>query len=364
MTSFPFPHAELTKITGKPTAATIKQLKREVFANLREIHSDLGGGAHGYLGLGLPAGQYFIRAGTAFVAPAHPGALPTYAAGTTGPAITAGNRVYDANLTQFKTYMEVKNAVRKQIMEAVETRYYQELEDADMGYADVTILQLLQHFTTNYGTLTATELEANRAKLSEQWNPDSPFEDFWKNIQTICAVATAGQIPITDAPTIELSLQALAKAGVYTHAIETWHDKPDVEQTWANFITHFNHQEKQRIKKLTTRQAGLHHTRPDAAVPVTPDRNQSLAKAIAAELAYTTDTGAAHNNTTTTGASKLVCDSRELFYCWTHGLTANKNHTSDNCRNPAHGHNKKATLFQRKGGNDKIFCGRQGKPSE
>ena len=92
MTSFPFPHAELTKINGKPSAATIKQLKREVFANLREIHSDLGGGTHGYLGLALPTGQYLIRAGQPFVAPNHPGALPTYLAGTTGPAITAGNR--------------------------------------------------------------------------------------------------------------------------------------------------------------------------------------------------------------------------------------------------------------------------------
>ncbi len=33
---------------------------------------------------------------------------------------------------------------------------------------------------------------------------------------------------------------ALDKAGVYDHAITIWHNKPDIEQTWDIFITHFN----------------------------------------------------------------------------------------------------------------------------
>jgi hypothetical protein len=32
-TTLPFPQVELTKIHGKPTAASIKQLKQEIYAN-------------------------------------------------------------------------------------------------------------------------------------------------------------------------------------------------------------------------------------------------------------------------------------------------------------------------------------------
>jgi hypothetical protein len=50
MTEFiPFPRTALMPITGKPTTATIKQLKKETFANARSVHSELGGGMHGHL---------------------------------------------------------------------------------------------------------------------------------------------------------------------------------------------------------------------------------------------------------------------------------------------------------------------------
>jgi hypothetical protein len=52
--SFPLPHAQLTLIQGKPTAAAIRQLKKELYANARSIHSDHGGGLNGHLGLVMP----------------------------------------------------------------------------------------------------------------------------------------------------------------------------------------------------------------------------------------------------------------------------------------------------------------------
>jgi hypothetical protein len=61
-TTLPFPHVELTKIHGKPTAASIKQLKKEIYANARSIHCELGGGTNGYLGTVMPNAAYFIRA--------------------------------------------------------------------------------------------------------------------------------------------------------------------------------------------------------------------------------------------------------------------------------------------------------------
>jgi hypothetical protein len=349
MSELPFPHEILTKIDDEPDAATIKQLKREVYANLRAIPSTLGGGDNGYLGLAMPAGAYTIRAGVPFTEPNHPGDLPIYAVGTTSHLITAGNRVYDANLASFNKYITVRNAVKKQIMEAVHKRYYAALEDDLMGMSDIAVLTILNHLTTNYGTVTASDLITNRSKLETAWNPDQPFEDFWKHIQIIRNIATAGGDPILDGPTIELSLSALRKAGVYGHAIDTWYDKPEADQTWDNYQTHFRQQEKVRIKKLTAKHAGYGNA--NEASHLIPPNDPAPAP------------GTAAATTNRPGETQYICHETKVYYCSTHGLTLNVDHTSLTCQKPGANHNKTATLLNRKGGSDLIKCGRAGKAS-
>jgi hypothetical protein len=55
------------------------------------------------------------------------------------------------------------------------------LEDPDMGFVDVTVLAMITHLKTKYGTrITNADRELNRADLSKAWNPDDPIEDLWK----------------------------------------------------------------------------------------------------------------------------------------------------------------------------------------
>ena len=53
-----FPHKTLPKIQGKPDYKLLKHLKDCLKANASKITSDLGGGAHGHLGLVLPPLEY------------------------------------------------------------------------------------------------------------------------------------------------------------------------------------------------------------------------------------------------------------------------------------------------------------------
>jgi hypothetical protein len=85
--SFPLPHEQLTLIPGKPSAATIRQLKKELYANVRSIHPNRG--------LVMPTAAYIIRAGIAFDEPNHPGIQPVHAAAATVAQITAANRSYN-----------------------------------------------------------------------------------------------------------------------------------------------------------------------------------------------------------------------------------------------------------------------------
>ena len=70
-TYFEFP--SLTRIHGKPTYASLKIIKDELFANATAVTSDLGGGAHGHLGLVLTPAEYVAVSAVPYVRPAHPG---------------------------------------------------------------------------------------------------------------------------------------------------------------------------------------------------------------------------------------------------------------------------------------------------
>jgi hypothetical protein len=350
--TLPFPHVELTKVHGKPTAASIKQLKKELYANARSVHCELGGGVNGYLGTVMPNAQYFLRAGAAFVAPVHPGIQVAHAVNATVAQITENNRVYDKAKEDYATYQQVHESLRQLVLTAVDPLYYQSLEDDEFGYADVDTTTIITHLVTTYGTITATDLVSNRNSLADAWNPDDPFENLWKRIRSVRQLATTGGEAISDDATMELTIASLRQAGVYDHAITTWDDKEAADHTWPNFQLHFDKQDKLRLKKLTAAAAGYHGANRATLIP--PDTNLPPAPTIlppAPTIAAAAQAVPAH------------CAGEPLFYCWSHGLGKNPAHTSATCLNQkSTDHDTLATLMDRRGGSEHINCGKSGKP--
>jgi hypothetical protein len=246
-------------------------------------------------------------------------------------------------IDKFKTYATITEKLKQQVLSAVDPIYYQDLEDDTFGYADVHIPAIITHLTTTYGTLTASDLEINRDKLTEAWNPADPIENLWKNIKIVRAIATQGGEPISNGTTIQLTLLALGKTGVHSHAIETWYDKDDAKHTWPNFLLHFNKHERTHINKMTAQVAGFHGAQNATRIP--PD---DQANAAAAQQA---------------GKSKdlFVSDGIPLFYCWSHGLSKTLQHTRKTCNNQSEGHCANTTIENRLGGVNKINFGRSGK---
>ena len=74
-TSTNFEYATLTKIHGIPTYEPLRQIKNEMKANAASLSCDLGGGAHGHLGLMLSPPEYTNVSVTPYVRPVHPGTL-------------------------------------------------------------------------------------------------------------------------------------------------------------------------------------------------------------------------------------------------------------------------------------------------
>ena len=72
-----FPNPTIPIIEGEPNYETIKRAEKLLIENSASVHSTLGGGNHGFLGLILTPEKHHIVTGYNFEPHVNPGALPT-----------------------------------------------------------------------------------------------------------------------------------------------------------------------------------------------------------------------------------------------------------------------------------------------
>ena len=70
-----FEYSTLTKITGRPNYALLRQIQKELMANAASVTSNQGGAMNGHLGQVINPVSYTIVSPVPYVEPLHPGAL-------------------------------------------------------------------------------------------------------------------------------------------------------------------------------------------------------------------------------------------------------------------------------------------------
>ncbi len=341
---FTFPYATLTPIDGKPTNTSLQVLQRQLFTNARSVPSVRGGGNHGHLAIVLSAPDYLARVGVPFLVPVHPGAPPE-AVGTSA-AIAVAIRNYNDALADVTLYNSLSSALTAQILTAVTSSFLSALEDPDFGFGDVTPLAMLTHLRAEYGAMSPEELERNRSALSEPWNFDLPIEDLWAKLANIQRVAVLGNVPIPEITIVTLTLAMIEKTGLLATTTEKFRLRPSADWTITLLKSEFQLGNKERLRRLTAGDAGFHgahHAAPLASTPPAP--------AVAAAAVTPSPAAPAASRHVTVEGGKM-------YYCWTHGLGPNRNHTSLTCLRKADGHKDDATAFKMKGGNNTISSGR------
>ena len=108
--------------------------------NAQTIHSDLGGGAHGHLGLVLSPGRYALISNAEYHRPNHPGQLVIPAGTTLHMARTMHNQRTE-RLRVFRETISVENTLKQQVVGAVKSQYIQALRDPVTGTSERPIIR-------------------------------------------------------------------------------------------------------------------------------------------------------------------------------------------------------------------------------
>jgi len=214
----------------------------------------------------------------------------------------------------FNTQETANHICIQMVMNAVEVTYYQALEDPDEGYAEVNLIDIMDHLNDQYGAISADDLTDNLAKMNRTWSSSQPLEDLWNQLTAAQAFARHHD-PISDMTKVRAAITQLDKSGVFSRTLDIWRTKTQQQQTWAQLQLDFNSADKERLRKITTGDQGYQQTAHKAT--------ENITKTITAPT---------------------------MYYCWSHGLRHNQEHTSKTCTAKMANHKDSATMNNMMGG--------------
>ena len=145
-----FEITNLTRIDGEPDFKSIRTLQQKLIINTQCVHSDLGGGAYGHLGLVISPEKYALHSDAAYRRPTHPGII-VILPGTTNHLANIYPEQHKERLRVFREVQAVEQALRQQIVTAIEPQYLDAFQDAATGCITDSIHQLIQKLFQLYG---------------------------------------------------------------------------------------------------------------------------------------------------------------------------------------------------------------------
>ena len=127
--------------------------------------------------------------------------------------------------------------------------------------------------------------------------------------------------------------------------------RPAGKWTFALFKSEFQLGNRGRIRRLTAGAPGFHGAHNAASTPPSSGTAPVAASAAAVTPTIVAIAPAAARH-------HVKVEGGKMFYCWTHSLSTQSNHTSLPCLHKAEGHQDDATTFHMRGGNNTISSGR------
>ena len=251
-----FPHPTIPPIEGEPTYQTIKTMHDLLKSNAASVPTTLGGGAHGHLGLVLNAVLYTAVTGVAFNTPPHPGAGPTITPNATQAQILAATRQYNLDMKQYLECQRTDQALKQQVLGAVDPMYVESLRDMYTGYTAVSVLTIITHLYTNYGQISDLDLDDNERQMKKRYDPNQPIDTLFKQIETCVEFATTGNSPFTARQIVNTAFLLVFATGVYEEECREWKRRAAATQTWANFKIEFMQAYRNRRELQKLRQQG------------------------------------------------------------------------------------------------------------
>ena len=234
-----FEYKALTRIHGKPSFETLKILHNQLKANAGAVPSTLGGGANGHLGLVVDPQQYALISNIPYLRPQQP--PPFILPPNTRPEIAMILRDNHAdNIRTYREFIGVENALRQQIVEAIENRWLQSLRNNITNAISMPVYEIIAFLFRMHGKITPTELQQRLTTVSAMvYDPVQPIDDVFDAIQEIADLAQVAGVPFTNLQMVNMAYVIINNTRKFGKYIVEWNHLPPMQRTWMRFKDFF-----------------------------------------------------------------------------------------------------------------------------
>ena len=308
---------------------------------------------------------------------------------------TTQNR-YNDQVKLFNECNNVEQALRQQIVKAVDDAYLTALRNHLTNTIDATIPVILDYLFTNHGRVSPGMLQAEEKAVKEMhYDITHPIDVIFNKLEDLNDLSIATRADYTETQLINIVYVIINNTAKYQHYIRDWSRFQPAQNTWANFKTHFRqaHQELRETGDLQVRETrfdsanlvqevidgvqtalhstdvppleypvAMHHLANNAAqTQLMPQLMQQMVQmmdqmaTIQQNLYAQSSQGPPSSSNTTLSSNSSRrrgnCTNTN-FYCWSHGACA---HPSNQCYSKRPGHQDNAT-FENKIGGSTVYC--------
>lgn len=229
-----FKYKTLTKIKGKPTFESMKEVTRQLGRNALAIKVSFGGGKRGCLGEVFPRDKFLVEAGVEWVVPESEGAYPNFDASATEQEKKREISAFIVRETDIKIVEAVGNLLKAQLIESVEECYIRELHQGDfIEYDDRSLREILQHINEKYAKMDAHILKANLKVFEEEPQMDNPIDDYFAKQEQCQRIAKGSKYEISDDDIVGMLIEHMGKTGTLTKSTVKFNKQLDENKTWA-----------------------------------------------------------------------------------------------------------------------------------
>ena len=252
----------LTKIHGHPDYEQLKQIKDELRANATSVTANLGGGAHGHLGLVLDDAEYTFVSPTAYVRPLHPG-VSVIPPGTPNWQAQMLREDHKEAIRLFNEITNIEKALLKQLGKALPDLYLKQFRNSHSNTITTNLPTILEFLFTTYGDIEQEHLDEKKEQLcAKVFDITQPMAVMFNEVEDLLELSTAAANPYTPRQVIKIAEQLIKNFNDFEKGLEEWYALPAENQTWPDFKLHFEqaHKKLRKLRGKTMRNTSFSQT--------------------------------------------------------------------------------------------------------
>eukprot|EP00978_Attheya_sp_CCMP212_P024271 scaffold76012_cov52-Attheya_sp.AAC.3 len=262
-------------------------------------------------------------------------------------------------MDDFRVYHTVDQALCNQLIEATPPTYLQTVKDPLLGFGQISTLAILTHLRNTYGTITPEELDKNDERMAAAWHPPTPIEDLFEQLIGWGRNSLPKEaMPPRPKPKCVSDTSSFSKRD----CSKKWDRDPRRLLETAATAGYHGAANQVSATNAHHQEASIANQAERAALRI---QLAALTTAMAAvDVASRPGSPTAFLGTTASLAGSVITQATTVHpnaltnnsYCWTHGISRNRAHTSiSTCEHPAEGHQTAATLDNQMGGSTRVW---------